>query len=69
MNKDVIKEIIKLKIRILAEITDCLPETLKERIDKFQYKTISMLSEAADCFLAVKKPDNENKKVQKVTIE
>jgi hypothetical protein len=69
MNKNIIRDIFKLKMEILEGITEHLPSIAKERIDNFQHDIIMTISEVANEYLEKKKPDDENKHIKKVSIE
>jgi hypothetical protein len=71
MNKNILKDIFKLKIEIMDGITEYLPSIVKGRLYSLQEDLFVAFSEATNEYLEKKKPDDDsnNKHIKTVPIE
>lgn len=72
MNNNIIKNLINLKIEIIDEISQHLPASTKEKIDRLEYEFMSVMNEMSKEYLEkTKKPEDEKqqKQMRKVSIE
>lgn len=69
MNKNAVKDILNLKMKIIDSITEHLPDLVRDRIYAAQHDVITSISEVANEYLEKKKTNENNKDIKNVTIE
>lgn len=69
MNKNILRDIFKLKMEILEGIKEHLPPVAKERLDGLQRDFLVTFSEAVNEYLGKKKTDEDCKSIKNVSIE
>ena len=70
MSNKLVKDLITLKKDILEEISEHLPDTVKEKINRAESEIMAALHEASEEYLEkTPKPKEENPEVKKVTVD
>lgn len=69
MNKDILKDIFRVKMELLEDITEHLPPAAKEKLGSIQRSLMAALSEATCEYLQKRKPDTGSKGITAVKIE
>jgi predicted house-cleaning noncanonical NTP pyrophosphatase (MazG superfamily) len=70
MSNKIIKDLITLKKDFLEEVSECLPDTAKEKINRVEYEIMTVLHGISEEYLEkARKPKEENKEVKKVNVE
>lgn len=69
MNRNIIRNIFKLKMEIIGSITDHLPPNAKEKFDNIQQDLLVGISEAVNEYIGKKKKDDDSGSIKKVSID
>ena len=69
MNKNIIRDMINLKIEIIDEVSQHLPAVTKEKIDRLEYDIMATLSKVSKEYLEKTKRPEEKQQIKKVSIE
>lgn len=70
MNKNIIRDLIDIKLEIVEEVSQYLPAAAKEKIDRLEYAFMTAMNEISREYLEkAKKPAEFKDQIKKVTVE
>ena len=69
MNKDIIKDIFSLKMKMIDSLSEHLPDFAKDRIHATQHSIITTISEVANEYLQKNKANEKKEDIKTVNIE
>ena len=68
-NKDIIKNLISIKINAIDRLINVLPQDIRESASTLQQEILKAISEAANEAVKDSNTENKDKSLKKVTIE
>lgn len=69
MNDSIVKDIIKLKLKIADALLDKLPEGIRDEVGKLQSEFVEAVKKASEEYLEEKKAEKEEKELKSISID